>query len=217
MDRTIKVGYIDDDLSLYESYRRKLKHDGIALISFAMSEDKANYIDQILSNQVMALLIDYKMVATVGYYGTSLINYINDEIHDMTCFILTAVESDKITDKLVPDDRIYTKDVFDTEADDPERVERYQTFVRHLKNCAEVFASRQKLKCEEYETLYQKSKKGRLTLAEEDDFHRLYRVLSSYGMVEALPEQLLSPGLEERLDQLISQGKEILGKMDKKG
>lgn len=217
MDQVINVGYIDDDKSQYENYRRKLSRDGIALVQFRIGKDKADYIDQILSNQVMAVLIDYKMVATIGYYGTSLINYINDEVHDMTCFILTAVESDKIADKLVPDDLIYTKNVFDTEADDPERVARYQEFVRHLRNCAEVFASRQKLKCEEYEALYQKRKSEGLTLAEEDDFHRLYRVLSSYGMVEALPEQLLSSGLEERLDQLISQGKEILSRMEKKG
>lgn len=35
-------------------------------------------------------IIDYKMASTIGFNGSALISYINDEIPDMTCFILTS-------------------------------------------------------------------------------------------------------------------------------
>ena len=208
----IKVGYIDDAQDQFENYQRKLRRCDIELVAFAVSGEKAGYVDQIYQHQAEALLIDYNMVGTLGYNGSALISYISDVIPDITCFILTSVETTHITDKLVSDGQIYSKDVFDTEADNSERMERFQAFVEHLKNCAEVFQSRRNLKCEEYEALLRKKRGGQLSVTEEEEFCRLYRCLSSYGMVERLPERFLRSDFEQKLDDLLQKGEALLQK-----
>lgn len=208
----IKVGYIDDVLDQFENYERKLRRVQIELIPFEVGAKKADYIDQVYKNQVEALLIDYKMASTIGFNGSALISYINDEIPDMTCFILTSAERGHITDKLVINSQIYSKDVFDTEADDSQRLERFHEFVEQLKNCAEVYQSRRELKCKEYEKLLDKKRAGALSIPEEEEFCRLYRALSSYGMVEKLSNTLLQPSFEKKLDDLLQMGTIILQK-----
>lgn len=212
METKIKIGYIDDEPDQFENYRRKLHREGIELILFETSGNKADYIDQIYRNQADALLIDYKMAGTLGYNGSTLINYINDMVMDLTCFILTAAETDKITDKLVTNFHIYSKEIFDTEAGNPDRMAAYQKFVGHLKNCAEVFESRRKLKCDDYQTLLNKKRRDGLSVVEEEEFRRLYRVLSSYGMVERIPEKFLTVDFEKKLDQLLASSDLILGR-----
>jgi len=208
----IKVGYIDDALDQFENYKRKLHRVQVELIPFDVRSKKADYIDQIYKNKVEVLLIDYKMAGSIGYNGSSLISYINNEIPDMTCFILTSAERTYITDKLVLNSQIYSKDVFDTEADDPKKKERFQDFVQQLKNCAEVYQSRRELKCKEYETLLEKKKTGSISVLEEEEFHRLYHALSSYGMVEKLPDLMLQSDFEKKLDSLLQMGSAILQK-----
>lgn len=208
----IKVGYIDDVLDQVENYERKLRRFQIELIPFEVGTQKADYIEQIYKNQVEVLLIDYKMASTIGFNGSALISYINDEIPDMTCFILTSAERTHITDKLVIDNQIYSKEIFDTEADDPDRTEQFQKFVEQLKNCAEVYQSRRKLKCKEYEELLDKKKSRVLSVPEEEEFCRLYHALSSYGMVEKLSDTALQSDFEQKLDDLLQMGNMILQK-----
>ena len=208
----IKVGYIDDVLDQVENYERKLRRFQIELIPFEVGTQKADYIEQIYKNQVEVLLIDYKMARTIGFNGSALISYINDEIPDMTCFILTSAERTHITDKLVIDNQIYSKEIFDTEADDPDRMEQFQKFVEQLKNCAEVYQSRRELKCKEYEELLDKKKSRVLSVPEEEEFCRLYHALSSYGMVEKLSDTALQSDFEQKLDDLLQLGNMILQK-----
>lgn len=208
----IKVGYIDDVLDQFENYERKLRRYQIELLPFEVGPKKADYIDQIYKNQVEVLLIDYKMASTVGFNGSALISYINDEIPDMTCFILTSAERTHITDKLVIDNQIYSKEIFDTEADNPEKIVKFNEFVAQLKNCAEVYRSRRELKCKEYEKLLDKKRGEELSIPEEEEFCRLYHALSSYGMVEKLSDKLLQSNFEERLDNILRMGSMILQK-----
>lgn len=206
----IKVGYIDDAQVQFENYQRKLRRKGIELIAFEIDREKSHYLDQIYQHQVEALLIDYKMVESIGYNGSALISYISDEIPDITCFILTAAESRDITDKLVAEAQIYSKEVFDTEAGAPERLEKFQKFVDHVKDCAEVFQNRRKIKCGEYTELLKRKEIKGLSAKEEEEFCRLYKCLSSYGMVEKLPNKFLQSDFDKKLDSLLKQGEAIL-------
>ena len=207
----IKVGYIDDKPVQFENYQRKLRREGIELIAFEISREKSNYLDQIYQHQVEALLIDYKMVESIGYNGSTLISYISDEMPDITCFILTAAESRDITDKLVAEAQIYSKEVFDTEAGAADRKKKFRKFVDHVKDCAEVFQNRREIKCSEYVKLLKKreTKEG-LSAKEEEEFCRLYKCLSSYGMVEKLPNKFLQSDFDRKLDSLLEQGAAIL-------
>ena len=205
------IGYIDDNPSLYTTYEKKLKRrdQDVELILIEGCKTKAEFVEKIYEKQIEVLLIDYKMASTFGFNGTTLISYINDQIRDLECFILTAVDNEQISDGLVASRNIYAKTVFDTEGDDPEKVSALMEFIKTLKESAEVFKKRREQKIDEYKALLKKRNEGNLG-AEEEEFLRLYKVLSSYGMVEKLPDTLLNLEFEQKLNDLLKIGNKIL-------
>lgn len=205
------IGYIDDNPSLYTTYEKKLKRRDrdVELILIEGCKTKAEFVEKIYEKQIEVLLIDYKMASTFGFNGTTLISYINDQIRDLECFILTAVDNEQISDGLVASRNIYAKTVFDTEGDDPEKVSALMEFIKTLKESAEVFKKRREQKIDEYKALLKKRNEGNLG-AEEEGFLRLYKVLSSYGMVEKLPDTLLNLEFEQKLNNLLEIGNKIL-------
>lgn len=205
------IGYIDDNPSLYTTYEKKLKRRDrdVELILIEGCKTKAEFVEKIYEKQIEVLLIDYKMASTFGFNGTTLISYINDQIRDLECFILTAVDNEQISDGLVASRNIYAKTVFDTEGDDPEKVSALMEFIKTLKESAEVFKKRREQKIDEYKALLKKRNEGNLG-AEEEEFLRLYKVLSSYGMVEKLPDTLLNLEFEQKLNNLLEIGNKIL-------
>ena len=98
-----RIGYIDDEPNQYKNYARKIsrRYPDIELILFEDCATKEDFVEKIYEVQAEVLLIDYKMAGKYGFNGTTLINYINDRVRDLECFILTAVEQDRITDGLV--------------------------------------------------------------------------------------------------------------------
>ena len=182
------------------------------LILFHDCSTKEGFLQQIYEEQAEVLLIDYKMAGTYGFDGSTLINYINDQMRDLECFILTGVEQDKVDDGLVAERNRYSKEIFDTEGDDKEKVIKFCDFINVLIQSADVFRTRQKQKKEEYLKLYEKRKQGQLSLKDEEEYLRLYKVLSSYGMIEALPEKLLTGEFEDKLDHLLKVGNTIIEK-----
>ena len=209
-----KIGYIDDHPTQYNNYRKKIQRrlPDVDLILFYDCSTKEGFLHQIYEKQAEVLLIDYKMAGTYGFDGSTLINYINDQMRDLECFILTGVEQDKVDDGLVAERNRYSKDIFDTEGDDEERVEKFCDFINVLIQSADVFRTRQKQKKEEYLKLYEKRRQGQLSLKDEEEYLRLYKVLSSYGMIESLPEKLLTGEFEDKLDHLLKVGNAIIEK-----
>ena len=205
------IGYIDDNPSLYTTYEKKLKRrdQDVELILIEGCKTKAEFVEKIYEKQIEVLLIDYKMASTFGFNGTTLISYINDQIRDLECFILTAVDNEQISDGLVASRNIFAKTVFDTEGDDPEKVSALMEFIKTLKESADVFKKRREQKIDEYKALLKKRDEGNLG-AEEEEFLRLYKVLSSYGMVEKLPDTLLNLEFEQKLNDLLKIGNKIL-------
>ena len=206
-----KVGYIDDEPTQYENFSRKLKRrcNELELVLLEDCKTKAEFLEKIYEKQIDVLLIDYKMAGAFGFNGTTLINYINDHIRDLECFILTAVDKEQITDGLVAERNRFPKTIFDTEAEDSQKVEELSGFINALKDSAAVYRTRREQKVVRYKELLEKKKKGTLGV-EEEEFLELYKVLSSYGMVEKLPENMLSSKFEETLDKLLSIGDKII-------
>lgn len=211
-----RVGYIDDEPTQYENFSRKLKRrcDELELVLLDDCRTKTEFLDKIYEKQIDVLLIDYKMAGAYGFNGTTLVNYINDHVRDLECFILTAVDKEQITDGLVAERNRFPKTIFDTEAEDPKKVEKLEEFINALKDSAAVYRTRREQKVERYKELLEKKKNGTLE-AEEEEFLELYRVLSSYGMVETLPENMLNSKFEETLDKLLSIGDKIIKKHQK--
>lgn len=208
-----RVGYIDDETTQYEYYDRKLKRLSldIELIFLKDCKTKEDFLEKIYAEQIEVLLIDYRMAGNFGFNGTTLINYINDHVRDLECFILTGVDRELISDGLVTDRNTFQKTIFNTEADDPQKVQELLEFIDVLRNSAKVYRVRREQKIERYKELLELKKSGKLG-ADEEEFLSLYKVLSSYGMVENLPQKMLSSSFEKDLDDLLRVGEAIVKK-----
>ena len=206
-----RVGYIDDEPTQFENYRRSLQRrcKELELVLIDDCESKQDILDKIYEKRIDVLLIDYKMVKNYGFNGTTLINYINDSMRDIQCFIMTAVDTDQITDGLVATRDKYSKNIFDTEAGDRKKEEELSDFIQVLLESAKVFQIRRQQKVERYRELLEKKRRGELG-ADEEEFLELYKVLSSYGMVEKLPKNMLDSEFEERLQRILELGNTII-------
>lgn len=206
-----RVGYIDDEPTQFENYRRSLQRrcKELELVLIDDCESKQDILDRIYEKQIDVLLIDYKMVKSYGFNGTTLINYINDSMRDIQCFIMTAVDTEQITDGLVAKRDRYSKNIFDTEAADQKREVELGEFIQVLLESAKVFQVRRQQKLERYRELLARKHQGELG-ADEEEFLGLYKVLSSYGMVEKLPENMLDSEFEKRLQRILELGSAII-------
>ena len=209
-----RIGYIDDQPTQFENFQKKLKrrYGDVQLILLSGCSTKEQFLEKIYEEQIDVLLVDYKMAGTFGFNGSALINYINDQMRDLECFVLTAVEKESVKDGLVAYRNIESKTIFDTEGEDPERVKALNEFVQLLRDSAKVFQTRREHNKQQYSDLFEKRKVGELSLQEEAEYLRLYKVLSSYGMIEKLPEEVLTSKFETDLDSLLRVGEAILEK-----
>ena len=205
-----KIGYIDDEKTQYENIRKKIKRydDELDLCWVQGSNKIQEIVDEILRNQVDVLLIDYKMARAFGFNGAKLVSQMNDYISDMRCLILTQVDEKEITDGLVEKRDILSKSVFDTEGQDPQLVEKLKNVLNMLKDAAKVFRTRMIEKKAEYVALLNEQEAGKLK--DENELKKLYQVLSSYGMVEKLPEGMLGKDVQTNLMNLIEMGQKII-------
>ena len=211
-----RIGYIDDVLDQFPIIEKKIQRrfEDIELVFLDDCNSKEEFVQKIYEKQIDVLLVDYKMVGKFGFNGSTLISYINDQVRDLECFILTAVDPDSINDKQVALRNIRSKYIFDTEGDDVLRVKELTDFINTLKESADVFRTRQKTKKERYLELFDKRKEGNLSMLEEEEYLSLYKVLSSYGMVEKLPKDVLTSTFEKDLESLLETGKAILNRND---
>lgn len=212
-----RIGYIDDQPVQFINYQKKLRRrfKDVELVLLDKCSTREEFLEKIYEEQIDVLLVDYKMAGTFGFNGSTLINYINDQMRDLECFILTAVEQESIDDGLVSNRNIASKTIFDTEGDDEARVEKLNKFILDLKDSAKVFQKRREIKKEQYLELFEKKKEQKLSMQEEEEYVRLYKVLSSYGMIEKLPEDVLKSKFEEDLTALLKVGETILEKHKK--
>lgn len=210
-----RVGYIDDEPVQFENYKKSLqrrcKDLELVLIDGGESKKdiKKGILDKIYEKQIDVLLIDHKMVKNYGFNGTTLINYINDSMRDIQCFILTAVDTGQITDGLVTKRDKFSKAIFDTEAGNLEKEAELNAFIQILLDSAKVFQVRREQKIGRYKELLDKKKRGELG-ADEEEFLELYKVLSSYGLVEKLPKNMLYSQFEEQLQEILKVGNAVL-------
>jgi response regulator RpfG family c-di-GMP phosphodiesterase len=206
-----RVGYIDDEPTQFENYKRSLQRrcKELELVLIDGCESKQDILDKIYEKQIDVLLIDYKMVKNYGFNGTTLINYINDSMRDIQCYIMTAVDTEQITDGLVAKRDKYSKNIFDTEAADQKKEAELRDFIQVLLESAKVFQTRRQQKVERYQELLKKKHQGKLGV-DEEEFLELYKVLSSYGMVEKLPKNMLDSKFEEQLQRILELGNAII-------
>lgn len=155
-----RIGYIDDEPSQFNKFQKKIQRrfKDIELVFLDNCRKKEEFVEKIYAHQIEVLLVDYKMAKTFGFNGSTLISYINDQIRDLECFILTAVDEESVKDGLVACRNIRSKSIFDTEGDDVQRVKALTEFIEILKESADVYRTRREQKNAEYLKLFEKRK-----------------------------------------------------------
>ena len=196
-----KIALIDDCKEQYENYKYRLSKKGIELLFMEFKENYKDIIDWLLDEQVQFVLIDYKLDLQYDFCGSQLIQYINNAIPDLQCVLFTSntVEDDLVMDRLKID-----KSVFNTDG------KEYLEFIDTIKQAVHVFEKRKKIVEEEYLRLKDKKEKNEITALEEEELSKYYKILSSYGIVEKIPQEMLSTTVEKKIDKLISDVEEYL-------
>ena len=200
-----KIALIDDCEDQYENYKYRLGKKGIDLLFMEYKEDYKGIINWLLDNQIQFVLIDYKLDLQYDFCGSQLMQYINNAIPDLQCVLFT---SNTVDDDLVMDRLKIDKSVFNTDG------KEYIEFIETIKQAVNVFEKRKKMMEEQYLKLKDKKDNGKITALEEE-LVRSYKILSSYGIVEKIPEEMLSSKVEEKIDKLISEVEEYL--LNKRG
>lgn len=201
-----KIALIDDCEDQYENYKYRLGKKGIDLLFMEYKEDYKEIINWLLDNQIQFVLVDYKLDLQYDFCGSQLMQYINNAIPDLQCVLFT---SNTVDDDLVMDRLKIDKSVFNTDG------KEYIEFIETIKQAVNVFEKRKKIMEEQYQKLKNKKDSGRITALEEEELVRYYKILSSYGIVEKIPEEMLSSKVEEKIDKLIKEVEEYL--LNKRG
>ena len=201
-----KIALIDDCKDQYENYKYRLGKKGIDLLFMEYKEDYREIIDWLLDNQIQFVLVDYKLDLQYDFCGSQLMQYINNAIPDLQCVLFT---SNTVDDDLVMDRLKIDKSVFNTDG------KEYIEFIDTIKQAVNVFEKRKKIMEEQYLKLKEKKDSGKISALEEEELARYYKILSSYGIVEKIPQEMLSTKVEEKIDKLIKEVEEYL--IDKRG
>ena len=69
-----KIGYIDDQPTQYDNYRKKIRRrfPDVDLVLFDNCTTREEFLERIYEERADVLLIDYKMAATFGFDGSTL-------------------------------------------------------------------------------------------------------------------------------------------------
>lgn len=205
----MRIGYLDDEYDILKSAIRSLKKYDIEIVALKNIDDVTNITmltDAIISDSLECLLVDYDLMKLESkVYGTQIIKDINEILPDFTCFLLTNFIEQGINEKIVQKVFVQDKAIFAEEDDSQE----FCNFVNKIKNSVECFRKRLEVTKLEYEKLVEKKKERQISASEEDRFIYLYKVLSSYGYVDKMPDVLVRNSTQETLEDMLATLKEF--------
>lgn len=204
------IGYLDDEDLEYDNYRVDLLNHDMNLIKIQDIKTKTDLRNYILSLKLDCLIIDYnlnKFRQKEIQDGNELVRYINSEIPDFPCIILTSYPEESKDEKTVINSFILDRDVLTNDTDGVE----YKELVDKITNNIEVYKKRLMLNKAEFENLMKQRRANDLSIAEEDRLISLYKILYSYDMVDEINPELLRKELQVKMNSVISKLKELLG------
>lgn len=196
------VGFVDNSFDLLPDYQTRLKRHEINLLSPEEKKSKEEILQWILENNIRCLMVDHKLRPNFDYVGTDLVAYINSELPDLPCMILTAYTQESLNENLVIKNMIEDRDLLSSN--------NIVAFVDELKQAVDVFCKRLERHEEEYRSLLEKKRRGTITAQEEERIIYLYKLLKAYGEIDELPAELLRPEIEGKVDALIGKLNDLL-------
>lgn len=203
-----KVGFIDDDQTIINDYKIRLKRKGIDLYSVENCSTKQNVIDWILKNEIKCMLVDYKLRGAYDFNGTQLVAFINSELPDLPCVILSNYCESGKEENLVIENLFIDRDVLAADFDSNE----FEQFINTLKQAVEVFDNRLKLHLAEYEEIKIKKEKNSITAREEERLVDLFKILRAYNEVDDLPAELLTTNATKKMSDILQSLNELIDK-----
>jgi len=205
------VGYIDDDMTSYYDYKKRLGRRGIDLLFPDNCKSMEEIFDWIQKQNIKCFIVDYKLTGEFEFFGTELVLYLNSKIPDLPCLILTNYTQDSIGENLVILNMIEDRDIMSTSDN-----VKFEEFLNKIKQAVEVFENRIKNHSEEYKQLLDKKSKNDLTSFDEERFLDLYKILRSYGEVDDLPAQLLESETSLKMDKLLQSVNNLIEKVEER-
>lgn len=211
----MKIGYLDDEYNLLRSITRSLLKYDIEIVALKNINDVTDVsmlVDVIISNSLECLLVDYDLMKLKSkIYGTQIIKDINELLPDFTCFLLTNFTEQGINEKIVQKVFVQDKAIFAEEDDAPEFI----NFVNRLKNSIECFEKRLEISKTEYKKLFEKKQQKKISAKEEERFIYLYNILSSYDLVDKLPDILVRNSTQDTLEDMLAALREFKQSLQK--
>lgn len=203
-----KVGFIDDDKSLIDDYRIRLRRKDIELLFVEGIQTLENVLEWILNNGIKCMLVDYKLTEAYNFNGTELVAYINSELPDLPCIILTNYCEAGIGENLVIKNLFIERENLDADIDSPV----FEGLVNTFKQAVEVFDNRLRRHQSEFEKLKLKKDENNITSTEEERLIELFKILRAYNEVDDLPAELLTTNVSKKMSDILESLDKLIDK-----
>lgn len=203
-----KVGFIDDDKSLIDDYKIRLGRKDIELLFVEECPKKENIIEWILNNGVKCMLVDYKLADAYDFNGAELVAFINSELPDLPCIILTNYCEEGIGQNLVIKNLFIEREHLDADIDSSE----FENLVNIFKQAVEVFDNRLKRHQSEFEDLKVKKDNNDITINEEERLIELFKILRAYDEVDDMPAELLTTNASKKMFDILQSLDKLMEK-----
>ena len=198
------IGYIDNEITNFLSYTKRLKRKGILLKCKNGDISKELVVEWLVQHEIKCFLIDYRLKPQFSYEGTDLLFYIKRVLPDLPCIILTNYTEDSLQDNLVEDYIIFDRAILHKTGSE------FDSFIDSLKKCIQVFNKRMDLRIKRYEQLCTLKKDSELNEKDYEEFLSHFNLLKSYGIVDDIPSELLEFGVENKIDKLLNSVDKLL-------
>ena len=192
-----KVGFVDDDSEAYKDYKKRLYRKEIDLHYLENWTQLSDIVDWIIMNSIECLIVDHKLTAKYAFHGTKVVAYLNNQLPDLPCLILTNYPEDSKDENLVVKNLILDRNIMSN--DDISEI------CDTIKQAVYVFRNRLEIHLSDYEELLNKKSSNNITLEDEEKFLHLYKLLKSYGEVDDISSELLKTDVNKKVDSLLEK------------
>jgi DNA-binding NtrC family response regulator len=204
-----RVGFIDDDKDLIDDYKIRLSRKDIELLFVEEVQTMENVLEWILDNGVKCMLVDYKLTEAYSFNGTELVAYINSELPDLPCIILTNYCDAGIGENLVIKNLFIERENLDADIDSPD----FEGLINTFKQAVEVFENRLKRHQSEFEKLKAKKDINNISSTEEERLIELFKLLRAYNEVDDLPAELLTTNASKKMTDILTSLDKLIDKI----
>lgn len=201
-----KLGFIDDDNSLIQDYKKRLFRKDIELSFVGNCTTKSEVLKWVLENEIKCMLVDYKLTSVYDFNGTELVAYLNSELPDLPCIILTNYCDQGIGENLVIKNLFVEREKLDADFEST----IFEDLISTFKQAVEVFDNRLKRNILEYESLKIKKDNGDISSNEEERFIEIFKLLRAYNEVDDIPAELLTSNTTKKMSNILNSLDKLL-------